>query len=115
MKVWTENDMEPIIKKIDDEIRHPYRAGARTRELMIHLYHEITGSGSESDDLTIYGFKIGDLVPLAWALRKNGISSEEIEEWHTELKELYEYMLQMIREIREAEVRAAAEALKERR
>lgn len=55
MKVWTELDMEPVIKKIDDEIRHPYRSGARTRLLMIDLYHAITRSGRESDDLTICG------------------------------------------------------------
>lgn len=47
MKIWTEYDMEPVIKVIDDEIRHPYRSGARTRLLMIDLYHAITSSAHE--------------------------------------------------------------------
>ena len=109
MKIWTEKDMEPIIKKIDDEIRHPYRGGARTRELMIYLYHVITGSGSELDDLTICGFKLDDLVPLAFALWRNDIKVEEVENWHVELAEMYDWML---REIKETGDRAFREAMK---
>ena len=30
MKIWAEEDMEYVIKMIDDEIRHPYRIGGRT-------------------------------------------------------------------------------------
>lgn len=113
MKVWTENDMEPVIKVIDEEIRHPYRSGARTRLLMIDLYHAITRSGRESDDLTIYGYRVGDLVPLAWALRKKGVQAEEIEDWNRELRQMKETVLVMMNEEQTDAIRAAVQGLAE--
>lgn len=113
MKVWTENDMEPIIRKIDDEIRHPYRSGARTRLLMIDIYHAITRSGREGDDLTIYGYRVGDLVPLAWALRRKGVQAEEIEDWSRELRQMQETIqTAMSAELTDA-IRAAVHGLAE--
>ena len=109
MKIWTENDMEPVIKVIDEEIRHPYRSGARTRLLMIDLYHAITRSGRESDDLTIYGYRVGDLVPLAWALRKKGVQAEEIEDCHKELQGLLDFVAE---QEMEAHQKAVADVLK---
>lgn len=109
MKIWTELDMEPVIKKIDDEIRHPYRNGARTRFLMIDLYHAITRFGHESDDLTIYGYRVGDLVPLASILREKGVSPKEIEDWHKDLDGLLDFVAE---QEMEAHQKAVADVLK---
>ena len=93
MKVWTELDMEPVIEQIGKEIQHQRRCGsARTCEAMIDIYNKITRSGREGDDLTIYGYRVGDLVPLAWALRKKGVQAEEIEDWSRELRQMQETM-----------------------
>lgn len=109
MKIWTEDDMEPVIKVIDDEIRHPYRSGARTRLLMIDIFHAIMSSAHESDDQTIYGFKVRDLVPLASVLRAKGVSPKEIEDWHKDLQGLLDFVTE---QEMEAHRKAVADVLK---
>jgi hypothetical protein len=109
MKIWTEEDMEPVIKMLDDEIMHPYRSGARTRLLMIDIYHAIAGSWHESDDQTIYGFKVRDLVPLASVLRAKGVSPKEIEDWHKDLQGLLDFVAE---QEMEAHQKAVADVLK---
>ena len=109
MKIWTEEDMEPVIKMLDDEIMHPYRSGARTRLLMIDIYHAIAGSWHESDDQTIYGFRVGDLVPLASVLRAKGVSPKEVTDWHEGLQRLMDFVLD---QEKEALQKAVADLLK---
>ena len=109
MKIWTEDDMEPVIKVIDDEIRHPYRSGARTRWLMIDLYHAITRSGRDFDDPTIYGFRFSDLVPLASILRAKGVSPKEVTDWHEDLQGLLDFVAE---QEMEAHQKAVADVLK---
>lgn len=107
MKIWTETTMKRIIDKIirqmDDETK-------KTNIFLFSLIMDIEGSVTDTQDATIYGFKIDDLVPLAWALERNGISPEEVEDWRKELAEVHDWML---REIQEAGERVIKEAMKE--
>lgn len=114
MKVWTELDMEPVIEQIDKEIRHLRSRGQiGTCEVMIDIYNEITRSWHESDDLTIYGYRVGDLVPLAWALRRKGVQAEEIEDWSRELRQMRETMQTAMSAELTDKIRAAVQGLVE--
>lgn len=110
MKIWTENDMKPIIENLEWETEAFARYGANRTPFILHDTRAAISAGEqELDDLTIYGFKIGDLVPLAAVLRAKGVSPKEIEDWRKELQWLLDFVFDQ--EL-EAHKKAVADVLK---
>lgn len=96
MKVWTELDMEPVLESINTKMRgQELKSPNEMTDEWWHLLDvrtTIEKNTHEIEDLTIYGYMIGDLVPLAWALRRKGVQAEEIEDWSRELRQMRETM-----------------------
>lgn len=110
MKIWTENDMAPIIENLEWETEAFARYGANRTPFILHDTRAAISAGEqELDDLTIYGFKIGDLVPLASILRAKGVSPKEIEDWRKDLRGLLDFVAE---QEMEAHQKAVADVLK---
>lgn len=71
--------MNPIINKLEAETENFRRYGTnRTPFILRDTRAAISAGARDMDDLTICGFRIGDLVPLAETLWKKGIKPAEI-------------------------------------
>lgn len=93
MKIWTENDMAPVIENLERETEAFARYGTnRTPFILRDTRAAISAGEQELDDMTIYGFKIGDLALLAEALREKGVSPKEIEDWRKDLQGLLDFV-----------------------
>lgn len=110
MKIWTENDMAPIIENLEWETEAFARYGANRTPFILHDTRAAISAGAqELDDLTIYGFKIGDLVPLAEVLRAKGVRPEEVTDWRKDLQGLLDFVAE---QEMEAHQKAVADLLK---
>lgn len=106
MKIWTEPTMERII----DTIRRKMAVETKwTNVFLAGLIMDIEGSATDTQEATLFGYRLEELAELAQALRRKGVSPEEVEDWHKGLAEMQEWML---REIKEAGDRAIREATK---
>lgn len=114
MKVWTELDMEPVMEDLGKLIalcrkHHDAASGAA----FTRIKHEIQDGAKEFENVTIFGYRVGDLLPLALALREKGVQAEEIEDWSWELRQMEETMqTAMSAELTDA-IRAAVHGLAE--
>ena len=61
------------------------------------------------ETIMIYGFKFEDLLTLARVLRAKGVSPKEIEDWHTDLQRLLDFVIE---QEMEAHQKAVADVLK---
>lgn len=110
MRIWTEIDMEPVMEDLGKLIalcreHHDAASGAA----FTRIKHEIQDGAKEFENVTIFGYRAGDLLPLALALREKGVQAEEIEDWSRELRQMQETMqTAMSAELTEA-IRAAVQ------
>lgn len=93
MKIWTENDMAPIIENLERETEAFARYGTnRTPFILRDTRAAISAGEQELDDLTICGFAIGDLVPLAAILREKGVRPKDVTDWRKDLQGLLDFV-----------------------
>lgn len=109
MRIWTENDMAPIIENLEAETEMFARYGANRTPFILHdTRAAISAAAQELDGLTIYGFRVRDLVPLASVLRAKGVSPKEIEDWRKDLQGLLDFVAE---QEMEAHQKAVADVL----
>lgn len=92
MKIWTEEGLVPVMDVLEYLLDACQEYDGTDEATITRLKHWIQGGAQELEDATIYGFKIGDLVPLASVLRAKGVSPKEIEDWRKDLQGLMDFV-----------------------
>lgn len=112
MKIWTEASLKPVMDELEylhGSCREFYGAIVIGEATFTRIKHEIEDGAQELDYQTIYGFAIGDLVPLAAILRAKGVRPEEITDWRKDLQGLMDFVAE---QEMEAHQKAVADVLK---